>query len=40
MLRIRPECRILLSTAKGATREQVEANIRSIEAMMVYGHDD
>lgn len=40
MLRMRPECRILLSTAKGATREQVEANIRVIEAMRGYGHDD
>ena len=40
MLRMRPECRILLSTAKCATREQVEANIRVIEAMRGYGHDD
>lgn len=33
MLRTRPECRILLSTAKGATKSQVEANIRVIEAI-------
>lgn len=33
MLRTRPECRILLSTAKGATKSQVEANIRVIEAL-------
>lgn len=36
MLRYRPECRILLSTAKGATKEQVEANIRVIEAIRGY----
>lgn len=33
MLRTRPECRILLKTAKGATRQQVEENVRFIEAM-------
>ena len=33
MLRMRPECRVLLSTAKGATKEQVEANIKVIDAI-------
>lgn len=33
MLRTRPECRILLKTAKGATRQQVEENVRFIEAL-------
>lgn len=33
MLRNRPECRILLSTAKGATKDDVEANVRVIKAM-------
>ncbi len=33
MLRSRPECRMLLSTIKNATREEVEANIRVIEAV-------
>ena len=33
MLRNRPECRMLLSTVKGATKEEVEANVRLIEAL-------
>lgn len=33
MLRSRPECRMLLSTVKGATKEEVEANVRLIEAL-------
>lgn len=33
MLRTRPECRILLKTAKGATRQDVEENVRFIEAL-------
>lgn len=33
MLRMRPECRMLLMTAKGATHEQVEAYVRVIKAM-------
>lgn len=33
MLRNRPECRILLSTVKGATKEEVEANVKLIEAL-------
>lgn len=30
---MRPECRMLLMTAKGATHEQVEAYVRVIKAM-------
>lgn len=33
MLRNRPECRILLSTVKGSTKEEVEANVKLIEAL-------
>ena len=33
MIRTRPECRMLLSTVKGATKEEVEANVKLIEAM-------
>lgn len=33
ILRTRPESRILLSTVKGATKEEVEANVRVIEAL-------
>ena len=33
MLKNRPECRILLSTVKGATKEEVEANVKLIEAL-------
>lgn len=33
MLRTRPECRVLLSTVKGATKEEVEANVKLIEAL-------
>lgn len=33
MLRSRPECRMLLSTVKGATKEEVEANVKFIEAL-------
>lgn len=33
MLRNRPECRILLSTARGASKDEVEENIRIIEAV-------
>ena len=33
MLRTRPESRMLLSTVKGATKEEVEANVRVIEAL-------
>lgn len=33
MLRNRPECRMLLSTVKGATKEEVEANVKLIEAL-------
>ena len=33
MLRTRPECRVLLDTLKGATKEEVEANVRFIEAL-------
>lgn len=33
MLRSRPECRMLLSTVKGATKEEVEANVKLIEAL-------
>lgn len=33
LLRTRPECRMLLKTAKGATRQDVEENVRFIEAL-------
>ena len=33
LLRTRPECRMLLKTAKGATRHDVEENVRFIEAL-------
>ena len=33
MLRTRPEMRVLLDTVNGATREEVEANVRFLEAM-------
>lgn len=33
MLRTRPEMRMLLKTAKNATKEQVEANIQFIESL-------
>lgn len=33
MLRTRPECRMLMSTVKGATREQVEANVKFLESL-------
>lgn len=33
MLKNRPECRMLLSTVKGATKEEVEANVKLIEAL-------
>lgn len=33
ILRTRPECRILMSTLKNATKEEVEANVRVIEAL-------
>lgn len=33
MLRDRPECRALLKTASGATRTEVEENVRFIEAL-------
>lgn len=33
MLRSRPECRMLLSTVRGATKEEVEANVRVIKAL-------
>ena len=39
-LRTRPECRMLMKTVKGATKEEVEANVRVIEAMRGYKHDD
>lgn len=33
MLRTRPECRMLLDTVKGAKKEDVEENVRFIEAL-------
>lgn len=33
MLRTRPECRILMKTVKGATKAEVEENVRFIEAL-------
>lgn len=33
ILRTRPECRMLMSTLKHATKEEVEANVRVIEAL-------
>lgn len=33
MLRNRPECRVLLSTAKGASKAEVEQNVLLIEAI-------
>lgn len=33
MLRTRPECRMLMSTVKGATKEQVEANVKFLESL-------
>ena len=33
MLRTRPECRLLLKTIKGATKAEVEANVKFLEAM-------
>ena len=33
MLRTRPECRILLDTVAGATKEEVEANVHFLEAL-------
>ena len=33
MLRNRPECRMFLDTIKGATKEEVEENVRFIEAL-------
>lgn len=33
MLRTRPECRVLLSTVRGASKEEVEANVKLIEAL-------
>ena len=32
-LRTRPEARILMSTMRGATKEEVEENVRFIEAL-------
>jgi hypothetical protein len=39
MLRSRPECRALLSTVKGATKAEVEENVRFIEALRQSRHD-
>ena len=33
LLRTRPECRMFLDTIKGATKEEVEENVRFIEAL-------
>ena len=33
MLRTRPEMKVLLDTVKGATKEEVEANVKFIEAL-------
>ena len=33
MLRTRPELKVLLDTVKGATKEEVEANVQFIEAL-------
>lgn len=33
LLRSRPEMKVLLDTVKGATKEEVEANVKFIEAM-------
>lgn len=33
MLRTRPECRMFLDTVKGATKAEVEENVRFIEAL-------
>lgn len=38
MLRTRPECRMLLQTIKGSTKEEVEANVRVIEALRGVNH--
>lgn len=40
MLRSRPECRMLMSTMKHATREEVEANVRVIEALRGINRDE
>ena len=37
MLRTRPEMKVLLDTVKGATKEEVEANVRFIEALRKGG---
>ena len=37
MLRTRPEMRVLLDTVKGATKEEVEANVKFIEALRKGG---
>ena len=39
LLRTRPECRLLLSTVKGASREEVGENGRFIEALRQARHD-
>lgn len=38
MLRSRPECRVLLNTVKGATKAEVEENVRFISAMRQAKH--
>lgn len=40
MLRSRPECRVLLNTVKGATKAEVEENVRFISAMRQAKHTD
>lgn len=37
-LRTRPEARILMSTVRGATKEEVEENVRFIEALRKSRH--
>jgi len=37
MLRTRPEMKVLLDTVKGATKEEVEANVKFIEALRKGG---
>jgi transcriptional regulator with XRE-family HTH domain len=39
-LRTRPEARILMSTMRGATKEEVEENVRFIEALRKSRHAD
>lgn len=39
LLRTRPEMKVLLDTVKGATKEEVEANVKFIEALRKGGQD-